>query len=29
LKIAIAGYELAKKHSYTKRVEKLIQFYRN
>mgnify|MGYP003148097926 FL=1 len=28
LKIASAGYELAKQHTYTKRVEKLIQFYR-
>ena len=28
LKIAAAGYELSKKHTYTKRVEKLIQLYK-
>ena len=27
LKISNAGFELAKKHTYTKRVEKLIEFY--
>jgi|TARA_B110000908_G_scaffold44512_1_gene54196 hypothetical protein len=27
LKIATSGFELAKKHTYTKRVEKLIEFY--